>query len=291
MFRIDGATAGSALPTPAAAGTPGFFLAPNPGTGTPGTLVTNDWLNTVQEEFLSILTAASMTEDKTSNIQVLAALRLLFQQGRLLNVQTFATPGVFIYTPTPGTNSVDVEVIGGGGAGGGTTTTTTGQVSAGGGGASGSYGRGFFRSGFSGAIVTIGSGGTAVAGSNGNSGGTSSFGGLISAPGGGCGNIWPSPVPPEVSLGGAAGSAAVGGYLALAGAPGANGLFISVSGVASGAGGSIFGGGGPGSYYSSAGIAASSPGGGGGGAAAGPSLAALAGGAGYKGIVIVREYA
>lgn len=79
MFRIDGATAGLALPAPAAAGMPGFFLAPNPGSGTPGTLVTPDWLNTVQEELEAILAAAGLVGSKTSNAQVLSALVVLFQ--------------------------------------------------------------------------------------------------------------------------------------------------------------------------------------------------------------------
>src|SRR5690242_5771521 len=76
-FRIDNSTAVSVKPTPAAAGTAGWFTDGNPGTGVPGTVVTADWLNGVQGEIDSVLTAAGVTPDKTLTNQLLAAIRKL----------------------------------------------------------------------------------------------------------------------------------------------------------------------------------------------------------------------
>ena len=59
--------------------------------------------------------------------------------GRFLNVQTFFTPGVSTYTPTPGMAFVRVRMVGGGGAGGGGTVLSSGQVSLGAAGGAGAY--------------------------------------------------------------------------------------------------------------------------------------------------------
>src|SRR5690606_12165825 len=91
--------------------------------------------------------------------------------GKLLNVQVFSTPGTFTYTPTAGTKSVVVEVVGAGGAGGGAQATTSGTVSVGGGGGSGGYAKGWIVSGFSGVTVTVGAGGVGVLGQAGGNGG------------------------------------------------------------------------------------------------------------------------
>ena len=72
--------------------------------------------------------------------------------GRLLNVRIFTTTD--IYTPTTGTQSIIVDVIGGGGA----TTTSASQRSCGGGGSAGAYARARLTTGFAGVTVTIGSG-------------------------------------------------------------------------------------------------------------------------------------
>lgn len=102
--------------------------------------------------------------------------------GRLIGVRTFDADAA--YTPTAGTNSIIVEVIGAGGAGGGAAAQSAGQTNAGGGGGSGSYARARITSGFSGAACVIGIGGAGVVGGNGNNGGASSFGAFVSCPGG-----------------------------------------------------------------------------------------------------------
>ncbi|MBU9403578.1 hypothetical protein KTE13_27935 [Burkholderia multivorans] len=78
MFATDQATAVSALPTPALAGTPGFFTGGNPATGQPATILDADWLNMVQQELLNILAAAGISPSKTTYNQVLTALEQLF---------------------------------------------------------------------------------------------------------------------------------------------------------------------------------------------------------------------
>lgn len=106
--------------------------------------------------------------------------------GRLLGVKVFTSSG--IYTPTPGTASVIVELLGGGGAGGG-IPSAAGSGAAGGGGGGGGYGRKRITSGFSGVTVTIGSGGTGVLNNVGGNGATSSFGALMTALGGTGGGV------------------------------------------------------------------------------------------------------
>jgi hypothetical protein len=90
MFRIDGATAAPSLPTPAAAGTPGYFTEGNPTAGTPATNVTGDWLNMMQEELMSLLTAAGLTPSKTTFTQVRDAIKAIAISQF---TQNLATPG------------------------------------------------------------------------------------------------------------------------------------------------------------------------------------------------------
>ena len=104
MHRIDHSTAAASLPTPAAAGTPGYFTKGNPGTGTPATVVTDDWLNSIQEENIAILAAAGITPSKTVRNQVLVALTTLFGGSGSLGVSGWwKLPGGLIiqWGPTP----------------------------------------------------------------------------------------------------------------------------------------------------------------------------------------------
>lgn len=77
MFRIDDATAAVALPTPGAAGTPGYFTEGNPGLGAPATKVTGDWLNMVQEEIANVVTGAGGALSKTTFNQLFTAIQTL----------------------------------------------------------------------------------------------------------------------------------------------------------------------------------------------------------------------
>ncbi|WP_395391509.1 hypothetical protein WBP07_12745 [Novosphingobium sp. BL-8A] len=79
MFRIDNASAVSALPAALAAGTPGYFGRGDPSTGKIPTILTADWANMVQEELVAVIAAAGIALDKTNRAQLLAALGVLFQ--------------------------------------------------------------------------------------------------------------------------------------------------------------------------------------------------------------------
>ena len=83
-YRIDDRTAVSLLPAPKTTGTgqPGFFTAGDPQTGEGATVVTDDWLNMVQEELVGVVQAAGIAPDKTNNGQLKAAI-LSFLQDKL----------------------------------------------------------------------------------------------------------------------------------------------------------------------------------------------------------------
>jgi hypothetical protein len=63
MFRID-----------ADGNVSNQFSEGNPATGAPGTKVSSDWLNAVQEELAAVIEAAGLTLSKVNNGQLLAAL-------------------------------------------------------------------------------------------------------------------------------------------------------------------------------------------------------------------------
>jgi hypothetical protein len=208
----------------------------------------------------------------------------------VLNVSINGLPFVVAsstFTPLPLTTLVDVEVQGGGGAGGGCPGVSPGYVAAGAGGGAGGYARGMYSTGFSGALITVGPGGTGTYG-NGNAGGTSSFGNLISATGGGGGNYNGPTLPTNNVSGGSAGGTGHGGTINGAGA---GGMYAFLADPTSGSGAStIFGAGGP--YVSSTAAAnnALSYGAGGSGSASYQYPNPIYGGNGFMGLVIVREY-
>lgn len=80
MQRIDDPSAATSLPTPEAAGSPGFWTEGNPVTGVPATLERASWFNMVQEELMSVLAAAGVTPSKTTYNQLLYATQTLTRQ-------------------------------------------------------------------------------------------------------------------------------------------------------------------------------------------------------------------
>lgn len=54
------------------------FTNGNPSTATPATVVTDSWLNAVQEEIVTVISAAGIALSKPNNAQLLAALQALF---------------------------------------------------------------------------------------------------------------------------------------------------------------------------------------------------------------------
>lgn len=80
MHRIDSA---------GATGT-GQWTEGNPGTGTPATEITADWMNAVQNELETVIvTGAGIPLNKASNAQLLAALQAIID-GRALPSYTVA---------------------------------------------------------------------------------------------------------------------------------------------------------------------------------------------------------
>ncbi|MBH3433675.1 MULTISPECIES: hypothetical protein [Pseudomonas] len=189
--------------------------------------------------------------------------------GRLIGVQVFTSSGT--YTPTPGTKSVLVEVIGSGGGSAGLAATggSTWRVSGGGGG---------------------GAAGTSGGGSGGN-GDTTSFGALVSASGGqGSNQSVITPTATLIAVGGSGGLVIAGsGIIYQAAGPrgsielmSSNGQ-IGGDGAPSGKGGAA----GVGAGNASAGNAGVTTGSGGGGVCLSSSSSAKAGVAGANGLIIV----
>jgi hypothetical protein len=225
--------------------------------------------------------------------------------GGLLNVQTFATPGTYTYTPTAGTTKVIVEVQGAGGGGGGAqSNANTANRAAGSGGGAGAYAKSFLTSGFSGSAVIVGARGLGSYPANGAGsgipGGLSKFG-TMTAPGGTGGNFGNPTGPQFVQPSRGHSVPATGGNLVnSAGAEGGRGYIVQASSLDMGGGyggSSHFGAGGLGSNANGGvggdgGVTgdALSPGAGGGGATS-FNTTFNSGGNGGDGIVIVYEYA
>lgn len=211
--------------------------------------------------------------------------------GGLVGFRVISVSGT--YAPTPGTNAVEVTVVGGGGGGGGTAAMGPSQFGAGGGGGSGGWATSYLATGFSGAAITIGSGGAGgIGGANGSVGGTSSFG-AVTADGGDGGAFGVPTAGGSCQVGGSGGLAAGGNRLNAVGAGGGAAVAFTNGNQLSGAGGSTpFGGGGASrNANTNPGRGGGGPGAGGGGAVGQSNASAQNGGNGSSGVVIIREYA
>ncbi len=268
------------------------FTDGDPVGGVQATIVTDDWLNDVQENIMAVLAAAGVAPTKGRAADLMDSIRAS-TTGRLIGVRVF--PGNGAYIPSPGMVTAVMEVQGGGGSGAGITTPGAGNISLGGPGACGAYALGRFSAASIGAsqVVTVGGGGTIGAGAAGGAGGTSSVGSLITAPGGGGGGLLNNQVSPITNGNGSVTALPTGANIF-----GIRGVTttLSISSSASfgygGAGGpSKFGSGGGGGSINGNGAAAPNFGAGGGGTCGASGSATLTGGAGCAGIVIIWEYA
>lgn len=89
MHRIDHSTANTSLPTPDAAGTPGYFRKGDPQSGQAATVVTADFANAIQEEMAYVITQAGITLNKTDNTQLRAAiLKMIQDAGKAVVIQS-----------------------------------------------------------------------------------------------------------------------------------------------------------------------------------------------------------
>lgn len=212
-------------------------------------------------------------------------------------VQQFTVTGTARFTKPAGLIYALIEVQAAGGAGGGANATGISQWSFGDGGGGGEYARGIFlpnQISDSGETVTVGQGG--IAGSGGGASGTnSSFGSLITCVAGGGGSVRTATgtlnysANTQTRSGGGGGT---GGTFRVAGSPGGMGIGITstAQGVRGGDGGQSFMAGGRVENLNGAGNVGRSYGGGGSGAANSASQAAVNGGSGADGIVIVTSY-
>lgn len=250
------------------------------------------WNSSIGSGSYILLFCTGAAEQVAPATQSQHAMQLGQAIGRLIGVQVFSTPGTFTYTQTPGTTRVIPEVQAAGGAGGGAPATGASVASLGAPGGAGAYAKSLITSAFSGVTITVGAGGTGVSGAAGNNGGPSSFGALVSCPGG-RGGATSGPSSASFFAISSSSSAPSGGSIQSNIGQGSDlCLCFNATSVAFGRGGqSLFGAGAPSGGSGSPGSAATSPGSGGGGTALTPSLAALTGGAGAPGIVIVWEYA
>lgn len=235
--------------------------------------------------------------DNGNTAQILANLKTgmtALTPGRLLNVQVFYNSG--IYNPTPGTKKVIVEMVGGGGGSAGSRSASSGQISVGGAGGAGSYAKGQFTQNFSGVQITVGAKGAGGTSSwpYASDGGTSSFGSLITAAGGSAGqpagpaNSFPFSTVAAVVSAGANNANIIG----TPGQGASASIAVSAAVVTEAPGGSSqFGAGGFITAFNAKGVNGSGYGSGGGPSKVNGGNAAVAGGDGSQGLVIVWEYA
>jgi hypothetical protein len=218
------------------------------------------------------------------------------------NMQVITTTGT--YTPSAGTKSILVRMVGGGGGGGGVAGTNhvaNDDALAAGGGGAGGYCEYFISSVAASYPVTVGAAGAGAAPGNnaGGSGGSSIFNGVTA--GGGSGGSGSGALTGPFFNAGGAGGTAVGGTANIPGNSGANGVILvnsAFSATIPGAGGSTpLGSGGiaPNVINNvTAGLSGTGYGSGGSGAdsnwqSAGDNGAG-SGGSGAPGVIIIYEY-
>lgn len=263
----------------------------------------------VLAQFISDQTGANSVDDGTTatllaNLKKSTPGRLLrttifINVGTTTNIQASIDGGAFAaqstWTALAAATRVEVQVQAAGGGGGGTPSTAAGQAVASPGGGGGGYG---FKTYVAASIpagpinVTPGIGGLGGNGVTGFNGTASSFGALISTTGGAGGGA-PAPLAGTQIQGGTVGGAAgTGGDINYAGQAALGSYSIAGARAVAGSGAnSMFGVGGCGQQDNTSGSQATGFGSGGPGRAQGASAAALQGGAGTNGIVVVREFA
>lgn len=132
MHRIDNPSASTSLPTPTPPGPEGYFTKGNINVGQSPTIVEFDWLNTIQEELMSIVLRGGLTSDKADNTQLLKALANLFTSA---TVQISASQSLLV---PPWATQIAFRLVGAG-AGGAHCQSDGTNHRAGGGGGSGAY--------------------------------------------------------------------------------------------------------------------------------------------------------
>lgn len=251
------------------------------------TLDSGSLTNSFSSAYLSILTPSNTSIPST-----------VATAGGLRSFQMFTTGTAATYTKPAGISSILVECQGGGGGGGGADAGLA-SSGAGGGGGGGGYCRKYYSTAASTYTYTVGAAGTAGATGNnaGGNGGDTSFDTI--AAGGGLGGGGSAAAASGTTTGpkGAAGSGgtASGGDIDVEGNPGFIGIGYGSTMVQGGVGGSSFlctltGEITIGDATAANGDAASNQGGGGSGGATLNTVTTAAGGAGFRGVIIVWEF-
>lgn len=236
----------------------------------------------------------AMSGDGTLSSTGVLTLAAAAKSGRLIKRTAVSSSGT--YTTSPNCNTILVEGVGGGGGGGGTATAAS-SASVGVPGGGGTYGwKVFSVTPSTGYTIVVGAAGTAgAAGGPGGAGGLSSFtvGGVtMSVPGGSGGTNTVASTVASILPGAAGGTAASNVDFGMAGQAG--GLAIRLSGTVAASengGSSPLGAGGLATALSAgAGNAGTGFGSGGSGGLTLNGSAAVAGGAGTQGLLIVWEF-
>ena len=237
---------------------------------------------------IGTLTSENLTATQTWTLP--NASGTLATTGVLVDVKILTTTGT--YTPTTGTKSLLVYVVGGGGQGGGCSNT---RGSAGAGGGAGGCAIALVTwDGSSTYSFTVGAAGSGAAnGTSGNPGGNSTFtnGAITYTANGGVGGNVGNGTNFLIVAGGIGGSA-TNGDINFNGENGLSGVKLAnnqESGLTGNGGSSPFGSGGIGAVWGAGNGGAATGYGSGGGGALGNN-ANLAGGAGSSGVIIIYEY-
>jgi hypothetical protein len=278
MHRIDNPSASTSLPTPTPLGPEGYFTKGNINVGQSATIVEFDWLNTIQEELMSIVLRGGLTSDKTDNTQLLKALSNLFTSA---SVQITASQSLLV---PPWATQIAFRLVGAGGGGAHCQSDGTNYRSGGGGG-SGSYTEAQ-RPVTPGSLLTcvVGVGGISEA--NGTATSLAFPGNWTVTAGGGQGSVWSFPN----NSAGAYGGTASGGDLNSNGAFGGDGEAAGVFSTTGHGGDGPWGGGARSALCDTSGLVnGSGPGAGGGGQYdTGSSNVHYAGGTGANGNIYYR---
>ncbi|MHB9833814.1 hypothetical protein Q8F57_003145 [Paraburkholderia terrae] len=84
MYQVDDPTAAASFPTPAAAGTAGYFTDGNPGSGVAATILRADFMNALMLELMNVVSSAGITLSKTAQNQLLLSIKRLVQSQVVL---------------------------------------------------------------------------------------------------------------------------------------------------------------------------------------------------------------
>lgn len=242
----------------------------------------------------------------TGGIKSGTSVSTITSANGLIGKQVITTTGAGTYTPTAGTTSIVIEMVGGGGGGGGATTGTAGQSAIAQSGTAGAYLKKRLTTAFSGASYSVGAKGTGggAGNNNGNDGTDTTFtqtgGGTVYTAGKGTGGLAAAAnatgAPPAQRVASSAGGTATNGDINMAGGTSVPGFAMSTTrGISCMGGSSMFGRPGNATQVNAvnssvAGNAATGYGAGGNGGLVLGTGASVAGGDGTDGILIIWEY-